>query len=588
MSLIGCLRIVFDYLEHDPKFENASSAQIDSLVSSLSTELNLAYEKMLETSSDVRLAKFPFHIILGAHEPLDLAVLRHFLSIIVSKWTFPPFHEDQSDDIFVKIIRSSCGLMVIWINNMVQLFHRTAHDFLLSTDPIPRDLRSSPLSFKGSFHVMESNMWLELLCVSVIHERYRSANSLRDPIGKYACRYWMLHYSYGRFALGHKPSTRKLGNTVISVRSTKHRSSEEMDLIVQRMEIGTLNAYYLRAYNLSELHSDIFWQWYLVSGVTPEQLQSDWDVWLILLAAEARCCVFAPEGLDVLLLDKNRLPTLACSESEHPTCLMAIRYVVDDRNKFDKVFRAYCGSIYQNKRDRETTKQAMKSPEGPTLPGKVQALDKSHILQDRETTPANAGTDDDVTPLVSLTEMENVYIPHDQAASHIALMEAVEYEDLQNVRVLLKHGASPDAIGPCRCGSEGHYAVVLHTAAKKGNAEILQALLGAGADANMGDHNNDTALTWAAQMGHVNCLEILLGVDGIEVNAVDNDGDSALLCAVFGGKTETTRMLLAREDVDREVRNKLGYTAEDLAKTKTEQLRELFVGSFGKVQGTRR
>jgi hypothetical protein len=342
------LRIVFDYLEHDPRFENASSAQIDSLISSLPTELNRAYEKMLETSSDARLAKFTFHIILGAHEPLDLAVFRHFLTIIVSKWAFQPFHEDQSDDIFVKIIRSSCGLMVTWINNKVQLFHRTAHEFLLSTDPIPRDLRSSPQSFKGSFHVMESNMLLGFLCISVIHERHRSANSLRDSIGKYACRYWMLHYSYGQFVLGHKPSTRKFGNTVISVRLTKHRSTEEMDLIVQRMEIGMLSAYYLDARSLSKLHSDIFWQWYFVSGVTPEQLQSDWDVWLILLAAEARCCVFAPKLLDVLLLDKNRLPTLACSESEHPTCPMAITYVVDDRNKFNEVFHAYCGSIYQN------------------------------------------------------------------------------------------------------------------------------------------------------------------------------------------------------------------------------------------------
>jgi hypothetical protein len=135
-----------------------------------------------------------------------------------------------------------------------------------------------------------------------------------------------------------------------------------------------------------------------------------------------------------------------------------------------------------------------------------------------------------------------------------ALVKAVEDEDLQLVRLLLKHGASPNAVGPCPCGSEGHFDTVLHTVARKGNAEILQALLSLGADVNMGNYQNSTALTLVAEMGHVTCLEILLRVDGIEVNAVDNDGASALFCAVFGGNMETTRRLLARGDVDRELR----------------------------------
>jgi uncharacterized protein len=164
-----------------------------------------------------------------------------------------------------------------------------------------------------------------------------------------------------------------------------------------------------------------------------------------------------------------------------------------------------------------------------------------------------------------LIRADNVDIEKRDFRGHTALGAAVDADRLESVQVLLRHGANANADGPCQCGNPSHKATLLRLAAGQGSAEILRALLDAGADPNVRNDNNNTALTFAAEFGHNECVEILLGVDGIDVNAVDDDGDSALLCAVHGGKRGATRILLANKDVDRTLRNKLGFTAEELA-----------------------
>ncbi len=57
------LRIVFEYLENEPMLENASTAQIDSLVRFVPKELDEVYEKMLATSSNQRIAKSLFTLL---------------------------------------------------------------------------------------------------------------------------------------------------------------------------------------------------------------------------------------------------------------------------------------------------------------------------------------------------------------------------------------------------------------------------------------------------------------------------------------------------------------------------------------------
>jgi len=57
-------------------------------------------------------------------------------------------------------------------------------------------------------------------------------------------------------------------------------------------------------------------------------------------------------------------------------------------------------------------------------------------------------------------------------------------------------------------------------AADMGHLQVLELLLHSGADMTLVDDNGLTALLWAADRGHVDCVKALLDA-GIDVNIVD-------------------------------------------------------------------
>ena len=64
----------------------------------------------------------------------------------------------------------------------------------------------------------------------------------------------------------------------------------------------------------------------------------------------------------------------------------------------------------------------------------------------------------------------------------------------------------------------------LIVACQKGNADVVAALLAAGADVNARNRFGVTALTCAAFNGHVAAVALLLAVPGVNVGARDDDG----------------------------------------------------------------
>ena len=86
----------------------------------------------------------------------------------------------------------------------------------------------------------------------------------------------------------------------------------------------------------------------------------------------------------------------------------------------------------------------------------------------------------------------------------------------------------------------------MHCAAEKGHTEIAELLLLAkyGVDINAQDNYGMTALHYAVKNGRTEVVELLLANEGVEANAPDNMGRTALYLAAEHGDTKTAELIL--------------------------------------------
>ncbi len=77
---------------------------------------------------------------------------------------------------------------------------------------------------------------------------------------------------------------------------------------------------------------------------------------------------------------------------------------------------------------------------------------------------------------------------------------------------------------------------------KRARTEFVQALLDKGVDVNAKDNHGFTALIWAAKGGHTEAVQALLD-KGADVNARDNTGKTALMIAASRGHKEIVQLL---------------------------------------------
>jgi hypothetical protein len=123
------------------------------------------------------------------------------------------------------------------------------------------------------------------------------------------------------------------------------------------------------------------------------------------------------------------------------------------------------------------------------------------------------------------------------------LHDAVNNDDLEKVRALLKEGADVNA--------RDHWGTALHAAALHNRRnDIIRILLDAGADVNSKDYWGMLPLQWAAFNGSIESAKLLLD-KGADVNATDNHGKTPLVSAAHGKHTEMIKFLISKgADVD--------------------------------------
>ncbi|KAJ5359300.1 uncharacterized protein N7496_011713 [Penicillium cataractarum] len=98
-----------------------------------------------------------------------------------------------------------------------------------------------------------------------------------------------------------------------------------------------------------------------------------------------------------------------------------------------------------------------------------------------------------------------------------------------------------------------------HLAAYFGIQEAVKAFLDEGLP-DIKDSDGRTPLSWAAEKGHENVVELLLAKAGIDVNSAGKTGLAALSFAAENGHAEIVKMLLMIKSIDVNQRDSYGRT----------------------------
>jgi ankyrin repeat protein len=125
------------------------------------------------------------------------------------------------------------------------------------------------------------------------------------------------------------------------------------------------------------------------------------------------------------------------------------------------------------------------------------------------------------------------YTPMHHAAAH---------GQLAVVQLLSKHEINFNLVGRFKRTS-------LHLAAREGHAKVVELLLGLdGADVNCMDTFNRTPLHWATKRGKIEVIRVLLRHPGIKTRCQDKGGQTALRAAAFYRRWDVAKMLLEHEE----------------------------------------
>ena len=114
--------------------------------------------------------------------------------------------------------------------------------------------------------------------------------------------------------------------------------------------------------------------------------------------------------------------------------------------------------------------------------------------------------------------------------------------------------------------------IACHLAVEAGHTEIVKLLLAVdGVDVNAKNNYGRTALHRAISNDHTEILKLLLAVDGVDVNAKDEKvvvmlkkeqkGHTALMLAAYCSRTDMIELLLGNDRVDHNATNNDGKTA---------------------------
>ncbi|XP_067653812.1 ankyrin repeat domain-containing protein 2-like [Haliotis asinina] len=136
-------------------------------------------------------------------------------------------------------------------------------------------------------------------------------------------------------------------------------------------------------------------------------------------------------------------------------------------------------------------------------------------------------------------------------------------------------------------------------AARNGHRDVVEFLVGRGADVSLVDSDGNNILHWACREGHLETVKLILSLNVVDINSrgwysrtpvmwaaenrhsdvvkflvdrgtdvslVDRGGNNVLHLACRGGDLETVKLILSLNVVNINARNNYGETAADVAR----------------------
>ncbi|MGY5353768.1 ankyrin repeat domain-containing protein [Wenyingzhuangia sp. IMCC45467] len=168
--------------------------------------------------------------------------------------------------------------------------------------------------------------------------------------------------------------------------------------------------------------------------------------------------------------------------------------------------------------------------------------------------------------VVELLASNTIDINTKNSLGETALSNAVQGNTLEVVSYLLNHGASVNV------QDKDGYSL-LHYWAKSGkqrnapskpNQDILTLLVSKGLNAKGSQPNGNTLLHEAVQENNIHLIKQSLTL-GVDINAKNNEGNTALLLAALNAKNTEVLNLLIANGADKKTTSSFGETAFDLA-----------------------
>jgi ankyrin repeat protein len=182
------IALIFPELE---KKASWSKNQLLKVIKSIPSTVDSAYERILNQSTDIELARRLLHIIVAARQPLTLVEMNVALHLNNTVKTIEELNQElMTEPVFRHNIKEICGLFVTIQDSRVYLIHQTAKEFLIQQEQTTLEVvnvASQTTSWKHSLFPATSEYILAEICIRYLQmEQLEPTNFVfSSPAEKY-------------------------------------------------------------------------------------------------------------------------------------------------------------------------------------------------------------------------------------------------------------------------------------------------------------------------------------------------------------------------------------------------------------------